>query len=43
MCTEFVCIEKLSKVIGRSSERRLMNIPLGVTAEANPCISYRYT
>ena len=33
-------MRKLSEVIGRSNKRRLMNIPLGATAKANPCISY---
>jgi len=32
MCIEYVCIEKWSEGLGRSSKHRLMNIPLGLTA-----------
>jgi len=34
---------RLSEAIGRSNKLRLMNIPLGVPAKANPCSSYSYT
>jgi len=32
MCIEYVCIEKWSEGLGRSSKHRLMNILLGLTA-----------
>jgi len=40
MCIEYVSIEKWSEVLGKSNKHRLMNIPLGLTAKADPRISY---
>jgi len=40
MCIDFVNTEKRSEVLGRSPKHRLRNIPLGLTAKADPRISY---
>jgi len=40
MCIEYVSIEKRSEVLGRSNKHRLMNIPLVLTAKADPRVSY---
>ena len=39
----FTTVRKLSEVLGRPNRLWPANVLLGVAANANPCISYRYT